>query len=314
MKKSQRAELALAGITILWGATFVIVKSALDGVSTFVFLALRFSVAAIALALIYRAALRRIRVRRAGIGPGLLAGSLLFVAFAFQTLGLRLTTPSKSAFLTGLSIPMVPLASSLVYRNKPRPVEIAGILIASLGMMLMTMAPSLRFEMSRGDVLSFLCAVVFALHIVVIGHYSPIVGFAPLTVVQISAAAVLALAVLPFAGPVRLHLTPGLGQAVIVTGLLATALAFTTQAWAQQYTSATRAALIFALEPVIAWLTSYWLTGETMANRGKVGAGMILAGIVLVEVTRAGVKRTEPVEHLKNGAVSPGTEPGAPRL
>lgn len=284
MTRRLRADLALVGITILWGSTFVIVKSALASISTFVFLALRFSLAAVVLAAVYRTA-----VRRAGIGPGLLAGSLLFVAFAFQPLGLGLTTPSKSAFLTGLSIPMVPLVSSLVYRNKPRPLEIAGILIASLGMILMTsltLASSLGFGISRGDILSFLCAVVFALHIVVIGHFSPIVGFESLTVVQTATAAALALLVFPFAGPVRLHLTPGVAAAVIVTGLLATALAFTTQAWAQQYTSATRAALIFALEPVVAWLTSYWLTGESMANRGKVGAGMILAGILLVEVRK----------------------------
>jgi drug/metabolite transporter (DMT)-like permease len=81
--------------------------------------------------------------------------------------------------------------------------------------------------------------------------------------------------------------------AVLVTGLLATALAFTTMAWAQQYTSSTRAALIFTLEPPVAWLTSYALTGEKMANRGKVGAGMILAGILFVELRRAELRRAE---------------------
>src|SRR5580704_10527878 len=159
-----RAELALAGITIIWGTTFVIVKSALADVSTFVFLALRFSLAAIVLAIIYRKA-----VRRAALGPGLLAGGLLFTAYVFQTLGLALTTPSKSAFLTGLSIPLVPLASSLVYRNKPRLVEAVGILVATFGMILMTFpgVATMPFAISRGDLLSFLCAVTFALHIVV---------------------------------------------------------------------------------------------------------------------------------------------------
>src|SRR5580658_1220229 len=149
-----RAELALAGITIIWGTTFVIVKSALADVSTFLFLALRFSLAAIVLAFIYRKA-----VRRAALGPGLLAGGLLFTAYVFQTLGLELTTPSKSAFLTGLSIPLVPLASSLVYRSKPRLVEVAGILIATFGMILMTFSTASpqfdmrQFGMSRGDLL-----------------------------------------------------------------------------------------------------------------------------------------------------------------
>jgi drug/metabolite transporter (DMT)-like permease len=272
-------------VTIIWGTTFVVVKSALADVSTFVFLALRFVVAALALILVYRRS-----VRRAALGPGILAGGLLFTAYVFQTLGLERTTPSKSAFLTGLAIPMVPLASSLVYRIKPRLVEVAGILIATLGMMLMTLgaSPSLQVAMSRGDLLSFLCAVTFALHIVVIGHYSPMIGFESLAVIQIAVAAVSALALFRLAEPIRFHFTLAVAGAVLLTGLLATALAFTTQAWAQKYTSATRAALIFALEPVVAWLTSWALTGETMANRGKVGAGAILAGILLVECTRSG--------------------------
>jgi len=220
----------------------------------------------------------------------------------FQTLGLELTTASKSAFLTGLSIPMVPLASSLVYKTRPRLVEVTGILIASSGMMLMTLPapfPFGGFEVSRGDVLSLLCAVTFALHIVIIGHFSSVAGFESVAVFQIATAAVLGSSLFWFAEPIRLHLTAGVAAAVLITGLLATALAFTTQAWAQQFTSATRAALIFALEPVVAWMTSYLLTGETMANRGKVGAGVILAGILLVEL-----KRTKPEGHLKDRAAS----------
>src|SRR5580700_7637432 len=158
-----RAELALVGVTLIWGTTFVVVKFALTEVSTFVFLTLRFWVAAVALILIYRGA-----IRKQGIGPGVIAGALLFTAYVFQTLGLELTTPSKSAFLTGLSIPLVPLASSLVYRNKPRLVEVAGIVVATFGMMLMTFpgVATMPFAISRGDLLSFLCAVTFALHIV----------------------------------------------------------------------------------------------------------------------------------------------------
>lgn len=278
-----RAEIALAGITVVWGTTFVVVKSALADTSSFAFLAMRFALAAIVLSLIFGKG-----VRRTALWPGLLAGALLFTAYAFQTLGLELTTPSKSAFLTGLSIPMVPLASSCVYRVKPRLVEVAGILVATIGMMLMTLSssPSTSFAISRGDLLSFLCAVVFALHIVVIGHYSPIAGFESLALLQISTAAFAGLAFFRFAEPLRFHMTPAVIGAVLLTGLFATALAFTVQAWAQKYTSATRAALIFSLEPVVAWLVSWLLTGETLANRGKVGAGAILAGILLVECTR----------------------------
>ena len=296
-----RADLALAAITVIWGTTFVVVKAALVDISTFLFLTLRFCLAALAMGLIFRHVLvSRKLLKMEFLGPGLLAGGLLFAAYAFQTLGLQLTTPSHSAFLTGLSIPMVPLASSLVYRDRPRLREIAGILIASCGMVLMTLpsAPS-GFGMGRGDFLSFLCAVVFALHIVVIGHYSPVIGFEPLAVAQIGTAAALSLLAVGFAEPIRFHATPAVAGAVLLTGLMATALAFTTQAWAQQYTSASRAALIFALEPVIAWATSWLLTGETMAGRGMAGAGLILSGILLVEL-----KRTKPEGHPRRDAVT----------
>jgi drug/metabolite transporter (DMT)-like permease len=279
--KSWRGEVALVGVTIIWGTTFVLVKAALSDVSTVFFLALRFTVATLALAVIYRRAMRR-----NGILPGLLAGALLFAGYVFQTWGLELTTPSKSAFLTGLSIPMVPLIGSLVYKNRPRLFELAGILIATLGMALMTL-PAGKFEMSRGDFLSFLCAVTFALHIVVISHYSPVIGFQTLAVIQVATAAALGIVSFPFVEPLRFHLSGNVAAAVLVTGLLGTALAFTTMTWAQQFTSATRAALIFTLEPVIAWVTSYVLTGETLPARGKIGAVAILAGVLLVEFRSA---------------------------
>jgi len=299
----RRAELALAGITVLWGTTFVIVKGALADISPLLFIALRFSLAAAVLILVYGAALRRKGIPKGAWSAGLLAGVLLFASFTLQTAGLGLTTPSKSAFLTSLSIPMVPLAGSLVYRTRPRLLEGAGIVMASIGMVLMTFPGNLLsagFDMSRGDLLTLLCAVLFALHIVVIGHFSPIMGFESLAVIQITVAAVLALfftGLLPVFGQVlRFQPTPASLTAIAVTGLLATGLAFTTMAWAQQYTTSTRAALIFALEPVVAWVTSWFLTGETMQNRGKAGAGLILAGVLLVEL-RPELKRFKPEGH-----------------
>ena len=287
----RRAELALAGITVLWGSTFVIVKGALADISPLLFIALRFSLAAVALGLVYGAMLHRKGLHKKALLAGFLAGWLLFAAFTLQTTGLGLTTPSKSAFLTSLSIPMVPLAGSLVYGTRPRLLEGAGIAMASVGMILMTFPGNLLsaagFNMSRGDFLTFLCAILFALHIVVVGHFSPIVGFESLAVLQIAIASALALfcvgLVPTFGHTLTFHPTPGLITAIVVTGLLATGLAFTTMAWAQQFTSSTRAALIFALEPVVAWLTSWLLTGEAMENRGKAGAGLILAGVLLVE-------------------------------
>ncbi len=275
-----RAELALFGMAVIWGTTFVIIKAALAEISPVLFLALRFTLAALVLGAVYRKSLRQ-----AAVKAGLLAGCLLFTAFVFQTEGLALTTPSKSAFLTGLSIPMVPLVNSLVYRARPRAFEVTGILIASIGMALLTL-PAGKFEMTTGDILSLLCAVTFALHFVVIGHFSPLLGFETLAVIQVAVAAVLGFLSAAALGHVHFHATPALGAAVLATGLLATALAFTTMAWAQQYTTPTRTALILALEPAVAWFTSFLVTGEVLSTRGKIGAGLILAGVLLVELKR----------------------------
>lgn len=216
--KQFRAELALAGVTLVWGTTFVIVKAALADVSTLLFLTLRFWIAALALILIYRRSIGKSGFR---VAPGVIAGSILFAAYVFQTLGLERTTPAKSAFLTGLSVPMVPFVSSLVYRILPRRIEVLGVLIASLGMALLTLprGAGWRFAMSPGDLLSVLCAVTFAVHIVVVGHYSQLQGYRGLAVVQIATAAALGSVFVCFAGPVRFHPTPGVAAAVLVTGL-----------------------------------------------------------------------------------------------
>lgn len=277
------ADLALAGIALIWGATFVLVKQALADVSTILFLALRFLLAAAALALALRGRYAGFLERPKALAGGVLAGLFLFSGYAFQTAGLRYTTPSKSAFITGLSIVLVPLVTSLVYRTAPRILEGLGVMVAAAGLALMTLE-DLSVGLGYGDLLTVCCAVAFAVHIVAVGHCSRRFGFEGLSVVQIASAAVFSLATFWWMETPQVRWTAGLLVALAVTGLLATALAFTVQAWAQKHTTATRTALIFALEPVFAWATSYIVAGETLSNRAVTGAILILAGIVLVEL------------------------------
>jgi drug/metabolite transporter (DMT)-like permease len=286
-----RAEAALVFITLVWGATFVLVKSALADVSTLLFLALRFSLAALVLAIAYRGRLAgRLGRGKSMVKGGLLAGFFLFGGYVFQTLGLRFTTPSKSAFLTGLMVVLVPLLGAAVYRVAPRLSEGLGVSIAAVGMGLLTMKGA-SFSVNPGDLLTVVGAFAFALHVLTVGHYSREAGFAGLAVVQVAMAAALAVSTFWWAEPVHIRWTPTLAAALVVTGLLATALAFTVQAWAQQHTTATRTVLIFALEPVFAWATSYLATGEVLGARSAVGAGLILTGIILVELKPLGAVR-----------------------
>src|SRR5262245_20652917 len=112
-----RADLALVGNTVAWGCTFVVVKQAIEGVSPLLFLAMRFLIATAALSVLFP---RALRAPRTALRAGFFAGCFLFLGFAFQTFGLRLTSPAKSAFITGLSVPLVPLVAALVYRIRPR--------------------------------------------------------------------------------------------------------------------------------------------------------------------------------------------------
>lgn len=281
------AELALVFNTLVWGATFMLVKSALGAVSSLLFLALRFSLAAAALALLFRKPLTLPGAWK-GWGAGVLVGTFLFLGYLLQTMGLRLTSAPKSAFITGLTSVMVPLLGSFVYRNRPRISEWFGILIATAGLGLMTLPGAALSgalgSVNRGDVLTFFCAIAFAAHIVTLGYFSRRMGFELLSVMQVGTAAALSLALCGWAETPHVEWRPEVVSAIIITGLFATALAFTVQAWAQKFTTHTRTALIYMLEPVVAWATSYLLAGEGLSRRAAAGAALILGGVLLVEL------------------------------
>jgi len=277
----RRADAALLFNTIAWGATFVLVKNALGGISPMLFLAARFGLAAVALAILFIGPLRRSFAWRAA-GAGALSGVFLFAGFAFQTYGLRLTSPPKSAFLTGMTSILAPFLAAAVYRIRPGVSEIAGVLVSVTGLACMTLERPLG-SLASGDVLTLLGAAAFAAHIVTVGHFSESMPVSVLTVSQIAAAALCACVLLPVEAP-RVEWRPAVVGAIVVTGLLCTAAAFALQTWAMQYTTATRTAVIYMFEPVVAWITSWMLAGVGLSARASLGAALILLGILLVEL------------------------------
>ena len=219
-------------------------------------------------------------------------GLFLFAGYLLQTLGLQSTTAPKSAFLTGLATVMVPLLAALVYKIRPSISEVAGVLVATLGMGLMTLEGPIG-SISRGDLLTFGGAIAFAAHIVATGHFTDRIGYEVLSVTQIGAAALAALSLVWWVETPRVQWQPVVVWAILITGLLCTALAFTIQAWAQHYTTPTRTGLIYALEPVVAWITSYCIAGEGLSGQAAAGAALILSGVLMVEM-----KPFKPRQHL----------------
>ena len=280
----RRAEAALIVNTIIWGATFVLVKQALRDVSPVLFLALRFTLATVVLVVLFRGAWsastksalvvdrrrdrRRIPVRRIRL-------SNHRPAIHYRS-EIRLShwTHGGDDAAAG---------RACVYRKKPRALEIGGVLLATGGMALMTL-PGAGGAINRGDLLTICCAACYAAHILTLSRYSATASFELLATAQIGISALLAWSLFHAMETPHIRWTLGVWAAIAITGIFATALAFTFQAWAQRYTTSTRTALIFMLEPVFAWITSYLLTGESLSARAAAGAGLILTGILVVEV------------------------------
>jgi drug/metabolite transporter (DMT)-like permease len=216
------------------------------------------------------------------VAAGAMIGVILFAGFLLQTLGLQSTTAPKSAFLTGLATVMIPLMAALVYKIRPRVSEVAGVMAATLGMGLMTLEGPFG-SINRGDLLTVGCAIAFAAHVVATGHFAERIGFELLSITQVGAAALSALSLVWWVETPRIQWQPLVVWAILIMGLLCTALAFTIQAWAQRYTTSTRTALIYALEPVVAWITSYSITGVGLSGQAAAGAALILTGVLVVE-------------------------------
>jgi drug/metabolite transporter (DMT)-like permease len=304
-----RASLALLLVTLVWGATFPIVKNALADCSALLFNLLRMALAAAVLAVLYRHELRAASAR--DLRNGILAGGFLALGYQLQTAGLARTSPVTSAFITGLVVVFVPLLSAMrVLRpagaSAPRANAYAGAMIAFIGLVLLTApkhaaaprhpAASLLGGMHAGEWLTLGCAVAFALHLLTLARVSPTMPAPRLATLQIAAATVFMLVTLPLGGATHLSVTPRLGGALLVTALLATALAFTIQSWAQQHLPATNIALVLAMEPVFAWLTALAFFGERLSVRSMAGAGAILMGILIVELWPATKPAAAPVE------------------
>jgi drug/metabolite transporter (DMT)-like permease len=292
--QTRTAHLLLLAVVLIWGTTFALVKSALADASPLVFNLLRMALAFAVLAVWNRRTLRRIT--RRDLRNGAAAGLFLGLGYQFQTTGLAHTSASKSAFITGLVVVIVPLLS-VVPHLRPATMKppgwpgFTGALIAFAGLILLTTpahsAAPLLSGIGLGETLTLLCALAFAAHLLTLGHVASSTPARTLGTIQIGAAALFIAVTLPLGGHLALHITARLLIALAITSVLATAAAFTIQSWAQQHLSPTHTALLFTLEPVFAWLSSLLFLHEHLGPRELAGAALILAGILLSELIPA---------------------------
>ena len=273
---------ALIVVTAVWGVTFVQVKDAVELYPLFAFLAVRFAIASLTLAV--PAAPRVRSLGRPGISAGALLGLLLAGGYALQTAGLERTTVTNTGFITGMYVVLTPLIAVAVLRSRIGAASWLGVALSTVGL---AMLSGIDAGSPGGDLLVLAGAAVYSLQIVLMERYAPRFDAVAFTFVEMLAACI-GLGVVAIArGELSLPHGWTVWSALLVTGVFASALAFLVQTWAQRRTSATRTALAFAMEPVFTAFFGYTLAGDRIGALGWGGAALIMAGIVLSEPAAA---------------------------
>lgn len=279
-RSNLKADLLLLFVVAIWGSTFPIMKIILTGIDSFNFIALRFLLAFFMLAIIYRSEIQKINYPT--LKRGALLGVFLSGGYIFQIVGLNYTTASRSGFITGLAVVLVPLLSIFILKEIPGLMNWVGVLLAIAGLYLLTGVSSAG--VLPGDYLTLGAAFSFGMQIVLLSKYlkkdSPVV----LTLIQLGVVAFGALLVSLLRGGFGPLNLPTVGV-IVYTGIMATAFAYLVQGHAQQFTPPTHAALIFTMEPVFAALFSFLVLNELMGLSGIIGGIMIVLGMIAAELS-----------------------------
>ena len=272
------ATLAILGMTATWGSTFYLIKDLLDRVPVLDFLAVRFAIASVALILLAPRALGRLSAtaRKNAVVLGLLYG----VAQILQTAGLAHTPASVSGFITGMYVVCTPLLAALILRTRITAMTWGAVALATAGLGVLTLQ---GFSIGYGEGLTFIAAVLYALHIVGLGAWAGARDAMGMTIVQLIVITIVCfVATVP--DGIVLPATPGDWLSVIYMAVFAGALALAGQTWAQAHLPPTRAAIIMTMEPVFAAFFAVLLGGESVTLRMAVGGSMVLAAMLLVEL------------------------------
>lgn len=281
MSRQRTAELMLFATTFIWGSTFVVIKWGLVDLSPLLLLALRFTLAA---GLFLPLCVRSLRTtNRATFLAGSGLGLLLLLGLALQTTGLQYTTASKSAFITGLFVIFTPFVQYVVVRRTPTPANLLGVVIVTLGLWFLTDPQG--SGLNRGDGLTFLCALTFAVYIVYVDLASKFHDVLHLTFFQILAGAAISwVGVGLLEAPVFRPTATAL-WVVVYLALAATILTGYIQTRYQRDTTPIRAAIIFTVEPIWAVIFAGLALDERLGPLGLLGGGLILLGVLVSEIS-----------------------------
>ena len=278
MSRQRAAEVALIGVAAVWGGTFVVVQDAVEKLPTLAFLGYRFLAAALVVAVIWRGALRALPA--AGWLAGSLMGVFLTLGYVLQTLGLENTSVSNAGFITGLFVVLTPVLAAVVLGERVGALGWGAAVLSSIGLFLLSGGGS----PNTGDVLVLGCAFAFAAHILATSRAAGTWDTGALLAVQLGVCGVICTAGALLTGDLNAPPDGSVWAALAVTALLASALGFWIQTYAQKHTTSTRTALILASEPAFTALCGYLFNDERLVAIGWIGAALIMVSIVGVEL------------------------------
>lgn len=287
-------EIGLLITAIIWGSGFVAAAISLEYYTAYQNMAIRFLVGSLILSLIFY---KKIKWNKKVIIKGFILGSILYLAFALQTVGLGMTTPSKNAFLTTVNVVIVPFIAFFIYKKKLDKFELFGAVLAIVGIGFMSL--QLSGGINMGDFLSLLCAFAFAFHIFYTAKFVQDEDPVMLTIIQMGAAAIIAWFVVGVRGEVTMPVeTEGL-LALLYLGIMSTALAFLLQTVAQRHITETKAAIILSTESFWGMLFSIIIIGEIITLRMAIGAALILFAVIISETKFNFIKRRKSLPEIR---------------
>lgn len=264
-------------VTMIWGSTFLVVQHTIQLVGPYTFLAMRFSIGALSLGIIFHK--RLARISRAEIVSGSIISLFLFGSYAFQTIGLQYTTTSKAGFITGMYVPLVAILAVPMLRQKPTTGGVLGVIFSMAGLLLISINRSFQFSFGLGEFLVMGCAVATALHVIFVSKFAPKVDAINLTIVQIAFTALFSFVAMGLTHePLALPVLPVWGSGLFM-GVIATGFALAVMNRVQQFVSSTQATLIYALELVWVGLLGV-LVGEQLGFLAWIGCGCIFLGMI----------------------------------
>lgn len=275
-----KAELALVGITMIWGTTFLLVHIAMTVSGPYFFVGLRFGTAALVMLPFAWGVLRGVTATE--IKAGLIVGASIAAGYVMQTMGLQTIASSKSAFITALYVPLVPILQWLVLRRPPSLMAWAGAGLAFAGMLALAGPEGLSKGLGKGEWLTIASTVVIAGEIIAISYFAPQVDARRVTMIQLVTASLLSFLAMAPAG----EGLPGFSWLLVAIGLglgAASALIQAVMNWAQRTVSPTRATVIYAGEPVFAGILGR-IAGERLPPGAFLGAALIVAGVIVSEI------------------------------